>query len=381
MMVDCDMHLFEPRTLWADYLSTGEADLAVSIEDDDLGYPWLCWQGQRLSLAEPHSPGRTDAVGAYRRRQRERLPPALDGGSYDEMVAGYSDPRRRLDHLRQTGFEGAVLFPNYGIIWERALHDDLAATRLNMRAWNRWAVEVAAEGAGRLFPVAHLTLRGEREWLLSELAALAKGGIRLALIPPALVDGRPLSAPDLDWVWAAFVDHGVTPVFHVANQPRPFDDAWYGNEPDAALSVISSVFLWTAPALATTDMILNGVFDRHPDLRLGIMELSAVWVPMHLMMMDGGFDFTSKFNGTPITALADRPSGYFRRHIRVAAFSYERPDALRRKAGDIFMACSDWPHTEGTATPLADYEAVQLTPEADRGFFGGNVELLLGSLP
>ena len=49
------------------------------------------------------------------------------------------------------------------------------------------------------------------------------------------------------------------------------------------------------------------------------------------------------------------------------------------RSGDLFMACSDYPHTEGTATPLADYEGVGALPEASPGFFGDNVAFLLRS--
>ena len=108
------------------------------------------------------------------------------------------------------------------------------------------------------------------------------------MIAPALVDGRPLSHPDHDELWRAFVAHGVTPLFHVADQRRPFDDAWYTDARRVSLPPLESVFLWTSAALACTDMILNGALDRHPDLRIGIVELSAIWVPMFLMMLDGG---------------------------------------------------------------------------------------------
>ena len=92
------------------------------------------------------------------------------------------------------------------------------------------------------------------------------------MIAPAPVDGRPLSHPDHDRLWSAFVDHGVTPVFHVADQPRLFDDCWY-TEDEAFVPAVESVFLWMPPALALTDLILNGVFERLPDLRVGIVEL------------------------------------------------------------------------------------------------------------
>ncbi len=152
------------------------------------------------------------------------------------------------------------------------------------------------------------------------------------MIAPAIVDGKPLSHPDLDRVWRAFVDHGVSPVFHVADQARPFDDAWYTDSEDAFVPVLDSVFLYTAAALACTDLIINGVFERHPDLRLGIVELSAIWVPMFLLMLDGGVDFTTRLNGFPPSDLSLRPSEYFRRQVRVSSFSYELPEQLAASA-------------------------------------------------
>ena len=115
------------------------------------------------------------------------------------------------------------------------------------------------------------------------------------------------------------------------------------------------MFLWTPAALACTDLILNGTLDKHPDLRIGIVELSAVWVPMFLMMLDGGPQFAEKLNGRPLYELAMRPSDYFRRQVRVSSFAYELPARLIRQTGDLYMCCSDYPHSEGTATPLKDY--------------------------
>ncbi len=274
-----------------------------------------------------------------------------------------------------------MLFPNYGLLWERKLSGSPTALFANMRAWNRWCAVVATEGQGRLHPVAHLSLR-DADWVEQELRTLAAAGVRLAMIAPAIVDGKPFSHPDLDRLWAAFVEHGITPVFHVADQTRPFDDAWYTDRDDTDLPVLDSVFLSTAAALACTDLIVNGVLERHPDLRLGIVELSAVWVPMYLMMLDGGVDFTTRFNGRAPADLSLRPSEYFRRQVRVSSFSYELPEHLRRQLGgaDLLMACSDYPHSEGTSTPLADYAApgrFATGPETAPGLFHDNAAFLL----
>ena len=110
------------------------------------------------------------------------------------------------------------------------------------------------------------------------------------MIAPAAVDGRPLSHPDHDRLWAAFVDHGVTPVFHVADQPRVLDDAFFTDPDDSFVPVLESIFLWVPPAIAITDLIVNGTLARHPGLRIGIVELSSIWVPQYLLMLDGGWD-------------------------------------------------------------------------------------------
>ena len=377
-VIDSDQHLFEPRDLWARYIDSAAREDALAIVDDDLGHPWLTWRGRRLGLADVQWPGETDAIGARRERVRKGLPPLA---RYDETLPpDYWDPDARTAKLDALGVDEAVLFPNYGLAWERTLDAAPPALLANLAAWNRWTLEVAQQGRGRLHPVAHLSLRN-LDWLEAQLAQLGAGGVRLAMIAPALVDGRPLSDASLDRAWSAFVEHGVTPVFHVADQRRPFDEAWYtDDEDDRVVPVLESVFLWTAPALAITDLILNGVLARHADLRIGVVELSAVWVPMYLMMLDGGHEFVTRLNGRALVELEMKPSEYFRRQVRVSSFAYELPSRLIRQSGELFMCCSDYPHSEGTATPLADYAAPGrhgLGPSDSRALFSANAEFLL----
>jgi predicted TIM-barrel fold metal-dependent hydrolase len=212
------------------------------------------------------------------------------------------------------------------------------------------------------------------------LATLSGAGIRLAMVGPAPVDGKRFSHPDLDPVWAAFCDHGITPVFHVGGFRGPLDPAWYEPE-EPGDRLLDSVFLWLAPAVALADLILQGTFERFPDLRVGVVELTAGWVPTFLLHLDGARDFHTARHGRPLRDLARRPSEYFSDHVRVAALSYERPDRLIRAVGeDVFMFGSDWPHAEGIADPVADYRAALTSDISDRAaeqLFGGNLRWLL----
>jgi len=100
---------------------------------------------------------------------------------------------------------------------------------------------------------------------------------------------------------------------------------------------------------------------------------------MYLLMLDGGWDFTSRLNGQPLAALDERPSAYFRRQVRVSSFSYEQPGRLAAKSDDLYMCCSDFPHSEGTATPVGDYERSGCIPANEAGLFHDNVSSLLAS--
>ena len=40
------------------------------------------------------------------------------------------------------GLDGAVVFPNFGLLWERRLSESLPALTANMAAWNRWCASV-----------------------------------------------------------------------------------------------------------------------------------------------------------------------------------------------------------------------------------------------
>jgi predicted TIM-barrel fold metal-dependent hydrolase len=375
LIIDSDQHLYETRTMWEDHIDPRHRADALRLEDDELGYTWLAWRDERIALADVHQPGNVRWCGDLREAQRRGEPAPY---RYDELLPDeYWDPAGRVAWLDAVGLDEAICFPNFGLLWERHLSGDLPALTSNMAAWNRWCAVVAEAGTSRLHPVAHLTLR-DPAWCRAQLAELAGAGVGLAMIAPAAVDGRPLSHPDHDHLWAAFVDHGVTPVFHVADQPRLLDEAFY-TDPDAFVPVLESAFLWVPPAVALTDLILNGTFDRHPRLRIGVVELSSIWVPQFLLMLDGAADFTTRLNGRAPASLRHRPSEYFLDRVRVSSFSYEDPARLTRHSRDIYMFCSDFPHSEGTADPVADYSRAGCDPATDPALFHDNARQLLTS--
>jgi predicted TIM-barrel fold metal-dependent hydrolase len=376
-VIDVDQHIHEPPSMWREYIDPSLRARALAIESDELGHAWLTWQGERLYLAEIQKPGKASLIG------KERL--AIEAGqraeaTYDDLLPPeYTDPKARVAALDAFGLDACVTFPNFGLLWEEPLSGDLEALCGNMRAFNRWMAEVVQEGGGRLFGVAHLTLR-DPDWLKEELRALNAAGIKLAMTAPAPVNGKALSHPDLDPIWQAFVDADVAPVFHVGAFKQPLDPAWYEGDPETVDKLMGSAFLWVAPAVALANMSIHGTLERFPDLRIGVIELTAHWVPQFLLMLDGSWGFYAARHGRPMRELKDRPSEYIRRQVRVGALAYEQPAGLIDLVGeDMFMFGSDWPHAEGIADPVGTYEkvVVDLEGTAREKLFGGNARWLL----
>jgi predicted TIM-barrel fold metal-dependent hydrolase len=373
-LIDADSHLYEPRDMWRTYADPSDRDLALSIDDDELGWAWLTHQGRRLHEAEVPQPGHLVELGDARNAQRRHEPAPA---SYDELLpASYTDPDARLALLDEQGLDASVLFPNHGLVWEDQL-DDLRAKQANMRAHNRWMGEVTA-GSDRLVGVGHLDL-SDLDWFRAELATLATHGVTLAMVGPSTVNGHSLAHPSMDPVWAALAEHNVAPVFHVGAHRRPFEAAWYDLEADPINTFTDSVLLWAAPAVALTNMAVFGVFERHPELRVGVVELTAAWIVPWLLYLDGGTGFISALLGHPPTELTMQPSEYIRRQVKVAALAYEQVGTLVEQAGeDLFMFGSDWPHAEGIADPLGTYRAANpgITGRAEEQLYGGNVTWL-----
>jgi hypothetical protein len=131
--------------------------------------------------------------------------------------------------------------------------------------------------------------------------------------------------------------------------------------------------------LYLADLVLNGVFDRHPLLRVGCMELTSRWFVELLEGIDGNAMTQKLMSGRQLRPLELLPSEYLRDRVRLSPFLSEDPKRLIDRNGDLFMFSSDYPHAEGMTSPLETVRAAVGTMSRDReqAFFGANIEWLL----
>jgi predicted TIM-barrel fold metal-dependent hydrolase len=143
-----------------------------------------------------------------------------------------------------------------------------------------------------------------------------------------------------------------------------------------------------APQNFVATMITGGVFDRHPNLRVGVVEYGAHWVGPMAEMLDLWHDNNNSIglrqfaDGSVSRKLPMRPSEYLARNVRVSPFDFEpvgKYIARHRNLEDVYCFASDYPHVEGGKSPLKDFsESLEpLGSEVLEKFFVTNGRLLL----
>ena len=122
-------------------------------------------------------------------------------------------------------------------------------------------------------------------------------------------------------------------------------------------------------------MVLGGVFQRHPHLVVGVLELGASWVTGWVRRLDA---MAASSRAMGLRPLPQGASAYVRRNVRVAPSCWEEPVDVRALP-DVFVFGSDYPHPEGGRTPVDRFLRC-LTPHADdavEAFFARNAATLL----
>jgi predicted TIM-barrel fold metal-dependent hydrolase len=171
--------------------------------------------------------------------------------------------------------------------------------------------------------------------------------------------------PEVDIVWQTLCDLRVPFMLHVGPNSALVSKAYLNNgrpiPPDLVgggenLRVRDFVGLSFAPQLFLTSLVFDGVFERFPQLRGGVIELGAGWVPQFLRTIDASQRIFGRTD-PQVKELKLRASDYIRRQVRFTPFPGEDIGLMIRDAGaELFLFSSDYPHPEGTDDPMGRFE-------------------------
>jgi predicted TIM-barrel fold metal-dependent hydrolase len=200
---------------------------------------------------------------------------------------------------------------------------------------------------------------------VAEIDGAIEAGVKAIWIPAAPAGDRSPGHPDLDPVWARlaeahtpFVLHvgaaspSLAPAYHKNGHPRPKD--WLGGGEN--LRAKDYFALNFAPQNFLAALALDGVFERHPALRGGVIELGAGWVADMLRRLDQAWKGWRKTDPV-VASLSMPPSEFIRRAVRFTPYATENAGTIIREGGpELFLFSSDYPHPEGTKNPIERFE-------------------------
>jgi predicted TIM-barrel fold metal-dependent hydrolase len=297
------------------------------------------------------------------------------------------DRGRALDLL---GFSSQLVFNTFH---NRRLHDwehggDLDFAYGAARAHNRGMVEFCSADP-RLLPSCYVPLADFDRAAAMADEALAAGAAAL-LVASGCPPGHSPSHVALDPVWARTQDAGIPVVFHVggtgdlidANYFRnglPIPHDFHGGEEN--FRSVDYMGIPGPPAQTLATMIFDGVLERFPELRIGVIEQGAIWVPSWMRQMESAFDAFYRHEER-LQGLRLRPSEYVRRQVRFTPYPTEDVGWIVAEAGpEVCLFSSDYPHVEGGRRPIERFEASLGDASADvrRRFYCDNFLDLMGS--
>jgi predicted TIM-barrel fold metal-dependent hydrolase len=186
------------------------------------------------------------------------------------------DITRRLADLESQGVVAEILFPN-GIPFQQEQFVDAGRsadpelTRAGTAAYNRWLADFCSQAPER-FAGQALVLFDDVRQAVRDVHWAREHGLRGVMMPGLYPGGRYFFDPALDPIWAAIEETGL-PVSQHGGAGAPV------YTPPGLAAILTLAYeqaffcgrsLW--------QMIVGGVFDRFPSLKVVFIETQAHWI-------------------------------------------------------------------------------------------------------
>jgi len=290
-IISGDSHTIEPADLWQKYMSPRFRDRITFIHE---------WNGLKgdFFYAPPVRPANVATFGCAG-VDPEKFEEWGQGG-YAVVRRGGWDPAERIKDMDADGVDAEVLFAGLTMVMYQ--HPDPELQREAFRAYNDWVAEYQSYNPRRLIGIASISIWDVNE-AIREMERAAKLGLRGVLIsadpPPELRYNNPIWEP----FWAEAEKLGMPVCMHILTGTRSS-----GLTEDLITSYMN------LPRIITTtimEMIVAGVLERHPHLKIVSAENDIGWLANAFRRLDQAY-YRWHMRYPAITM---SPTAYWRRQV------------------------------------------------------------------
>jgi predicted TIM-barrel fold metal-dependent hydrolase len=310
----------------------------------------------------------------------------------DDLAAhfkeGLWDPAARIAALDREGIAAEILFPgdpaSIGMYFSNMNEPETAEYRAaGVRAHNRWLADFCSYAPKRILGVAQTEPWPDLAACVQQINEAKRNGMVAVNIPrfPGIEANQPpLTDPAWNPIWAALSDNDLTVSIHIGHMHPQGGmlQAMAGlrtNETGFPDHSRTGNIFFDPGRRPFWQMVMAGVFDRYPDLRVTFSELRTEWVAPTLAHLESKFD-EWRFSDSAAKMPKLRPTDYWRRNCAVSHMLKPYDLALRYQIGvENLMFSSDYPHVEGTWPNTREWLRLALkgVPEDEaRLIVGGN---------
>jgi predicted TIM-barrel fold metal-dependent hydrolase len=333
LILSSDSHVFEPPDLWTTRIDAAFRHRGPRMERINGADQLVVEEHQVISGI-----GLISNAGA-----RFEAPETISGqGRFEDVPRGGFDPDQHLRDMQLDGVSGEVLYPSQGLFYFKVVDTPLMSAIF--RAYNDWLADFCSADRTRLKGIAMINLDDVHDGI-KELERAAKLGLSGAMIAEYPLEDRRYDQPGYEPFWAAAQALDMPLSLHTATRRQgKIRGAGERTLRDAS-SRATKAF---SPATSMCDMIFSGVFERHPTLKLAIVEFELAWAPHLLSTMDYTYrerheEALHRFRDGML------PSDFFHRNV----FLSFQEDAIGIRLRDVIgvgnmMWGSDYPHSEST---------------------------------
>jgi len=382
-LISADSHVNEPPEAWA-RVQKQYGERAPRVVKDPPGVPkgtWLLIDGLPPVGLSHYSKGlvvgKNHGISEVEQEKHFETIRFNENFRYEDYPGGW-EPAARLRDQDIDGVAAEILFSSA----VRQLYSvaDEPFQRAIFRSYNAWLQEFCSHNPERLIGLAILSIL-DIEHAVADIGEYSKAGFRGVQIPTRIKDSGYYEAK-YEPIWAALEETGMIVNVHTSATQGVARKHYEGPRDVDPKKQSLGLANKQAPAQQFLgNLILSGVFDRHPRLKVVCAEFDVGWVANLVQQVDYWFGRASTYDAEK-NINKQPPSAYFKSN---AFFTYQddRAGVLTTPVfgADNFLWASDYPHgvtTWPNSQATVERNCAGIDPAVKRKLNRDNVAKLYG---